>query len=171
MSPKFLIFFLSPLGRDWNVTIFTVITKGATNPADNERGHSLPSWDDFGTTGNRFSDAPGIQRTRNPNGSVNGMADKSKNAPSHSNKVVGQLSYDRSSEGFAQEHESDWEPTKSKNRSGGGCRQSGDGIVDRSPEAPGGIQQQRQRQPLLRSDSDRAILGRVDYGAVKRDLR
>lgn len=99
------------------------------------------------------------------------MAGESKLAPSHSNAVVGQPSYDRPSEVVAQEHESERESSKNKRGSGGGCGQGSDGFVQGSPEAPGGIQPKRRRQPLLTSDSDRAILGRVDYGAVKRDLR
>lgn len=110
------------------------------------------------------------------NGSGNGgcpprMAGESKLAPSHSNAVVGRPSYNRPYEVVAQEHQSERESSKNKIGSGVGCGQGGDGFVQGSPEAPGGVQQHRQCQPLLRSDSDRAILGRVDYGAVKRDLR
>ncbi|CAM9617614.1 unnamed protein product [Ectocarpus sp. 4 AP-2014] len=150
--------------------------EGATHAAEIERGPSFPSWDDFSTTGNNFSDAPGVPRSRTLNGSGNGggpprMAGESKLAPSHSNAAVGRPSYDRPYEVVAQEHQSERESSKNKIGSGVGCRQGSDGFVRESPEAPQGVQQQRQRQPLVRSDSDRAILGRVDYGAVKRDLR
>ncbi|CAM9398268.1 unnamed protein product [Ectocarpus sp. 8 AP-2014] len=99
------------------------------------------------------------------------MTGESKLAPSRSNAAVGRPSYDRPYEVVAQEHESERESSKNKIGSGVGCGQGGDGFVLGSPEAPGGVQQQRERQPLLRSNSDRAILGRVDYGAVKRHLR
>ncbi|CAM9136319.1 unnamed protein product [Ectocarpus sp. 12 AP-2014] len=150
--------------------------EGATHAGLNESGPRFPSWDDFNTTGNNFSDAPGVPRSRTLNGSGNGgcpprMAGERKLAPSHNNTVVGRLSYDRPCEVVAQEHQSERESSKNKVSSGVGCGQGSDGSVRGSPEAPGGVQQQRQRQPLLRSDSDRAILGRVDYGAVKRDLR
>ncbi|CBJ48689.1 conserved unknown protein [Ectocarpus siliculosus] len=149
--------------------------EGATHAAENERRPRIPSWDDFSTTGNNFSDAPRVPRSRPLDGSGNGgcpprMAGESKLAPSHSNAVVGRPSYDRPYEVVAQEHQSERESSKNKIGSGVGCGQGSDGFVLGSPEAPGGVQQQRQRQPLLRSDSDRAILGRVDYGAVKHDL-
>ncbi|CAB1111974.1 unnamed protein product [Ectocarpus sp. CCAP 1310/34] len=150
--------------------------EGATHAADNERGPRFPSCDDFSTTGSTFSDAPGVPKSRTLNDSGNGgcpprMAGESKLAPSHSNAVVGRPSYDRPYEVVGQKHQSERESSKNKIGSGVGCGQVSGGSVRGSPEAPGGVQQQRQRQPLLRSDSDRAILGRVDYGAVKRDLR
>lgn len=80
------------------------------------------------------------------------LEDQRVRAPPHSNNVVGEspLTDQGSSEMCGQ------------GDGGGRCR---------DPAACSTALPKGQRQRLWRSDSDRAILGRVDYKAVKRDLR
>lgn len=88
-------------------------------------------------------------------------------APPHSNSVVGESSsplsqHHGSSEMCGQEERGGWDRGDATRRRG----RCPSGTPEGSSAPPKG-----QQQRLLRSDSDRAILGRVDYKAVKRDLR
>ena len=81
-------------------------------------------------------------------------------APPHSNGVVGEPSSSLSSCGQGQ------------GGGGGGGWDREDAAYQRgTSEGSSALAEGQQRQRLRRSDSDRAILGRVDYKAVKRDLR
>lgn len=98
------------------------------------------------------------------------VADQRVRAPPHSDSVVGESSSLSSSSPLHQGSpetcgEGEWGGRGGDNAA---CRRSRRcrGTPDGGSALPKG-----QRQRLLRSDSDRAILGRVDYKAVKRDLR
>lgn len=102
-------------------------------------------------------------------GSPRWVDDRRVRAPPDRNSVVGEPSpssqpppHQGSSETCGQSKGGGW------GRDDAACRRGGrlSGNLEGSSALPKG-----QRQRLLRSDSDRAILGRVDYKAVKRDLR
>lgn len=126
-----------------------------------EASHHRPS-NTFITSDDCDYDAPGKAATA-----------RTQETP-HSNGVVGQSSSYGGSNQVSGQAGGGGPARRKIAYSDGSSSSVAEGAEEGGPEKTKGERQQQQqehRPRLLRSNSDRAILGRVDYNAVKRDLR